>query len=175
MQGVANESASFKKTLWTPESGGAMNPQQKSPKYRKILLATDGSSSARLASEHALWLAEQTGAELVAVYVVDTHQAFRAGIHSAEASAEMAAAGCLALSQVAEKAASLGVNVRTEMLEGDPKTVIVDYAAQEEADCLVVGSHGSGALQQVLLGSVSEYCVHHATCPVLVVRASSGR
>jgi nucleotide-binding universal stress UspA family protein len=43
-------------------------------------------------------------------------------------------------------------------------------AAAEGADLLVVGSRGHGAVIGLLLGSVSEYCVTHATCPVVVVR-----
>ena len=43
-------------------------------------------------------------------------------------------------------------------------------AAAEGADLLVVGSRGHGAVMGLLLGSVSEYCVTHASCPVVVVR-----
>jgi nucleotide-binding universal stress UspA family protein len=43
-------------------------------------------------------------------------------------------------------------------------------AAAEDADLLVVGSRGHGAVVGLLLGSVSEYCVTHAPCPVVVVR-----
>jgi nucleotide-binding universal stress UspA family protein len=39
-----------------------------------------------------------------------------------------------------------------------------------DADLLVVGTHGSGALKQLILGSVSNYCAHHSTCPVVLVR-----
>jgi nucleotide-binding universal stress UspA family protein len=43
-------------------------------------------------------------------------------------------------------------------------------AAAEDADLLVVGSRGHGAVMGLLLGSVSEYCVTHARCPVVVIR-----
>ncbi|MCU1368439.1 MAG: uncharacterized protein JWN39_4078, partial [Ilumatobacteraceae bacterium] len=39
------------------------------------------------------------------------------------------------------------------------------------ADLLVVGSHGSGVLKELILGSVSNYCAHHSTCPVVLVRS----
>lgn len=58
--------------------------------------------------------------------------------------------------------------VETQISEGAPGPVLV--AAAEHADALVIGSQGHGAVSTVLLGSVSSYCVHHATCPVVVVR-----
>jgi nucleotide-binding universal stress UspA family protein len=48
--------------------------------------------------------------------------------------------------------------------------VLVDAA--EGADLLVVGSRGHGGLAEALLGSVGQYCVHHAECPVVIVRAA---
>ena len=53
--------------------------------------------------------------------------------------------------------------------EGRPGEELVAIAAG--ADLLVVGSHGSGALKELILGSVSSYCAHHSTCPVVLVRA----
>jgi nucleotide-binding universal stress UspA family protein len=58
----------------------------------------------------------------------------------------------------------------TRLELGDPKHVICDIAKQENPDLLVVGSHGYGVVDRVLLGSVSDYVVHHASCPTLVVR-----
>jgi len=63
-----------------------------------------------------------------------------------------------------------GVARRVEY--GDPATEIVRVAADEGFDVIVVGSHGSGFVKRVLLGSVSQHLLHHAPCPVLVVRAS---
>jgi nucleotide-binding universal stress UspA family protein len=39
-----------------------------------------------------------------------------------------------------------------------------------DADMLVVGSRGAGSAREMLLGSVSNYCVHHATCPIVIIR-----
>ncbi|KAI9207300.1 uncharacterized protein BJ171DRAFT_494190 [Polychytrium aggregatum] len=55
---------------------------------------------------------------------------------------------------------------------GDPRDVIVDFCHNMNADMLIVGSRGMSNLGRALVGSVSEYLVHHAPCPVLVVRPS---
>jgi nucleotide-binding universal stress UspA family protein len=58
--------------------------------------------------------------------------------------------------------------LHTRVVYGPPARMLVDMS--EDADLLVVGSRGHGALAGVLLGSVSAYCVRHAKCPVVVVR-----
>ncbi|UUN25627.1 universal stress protein [Streptomyces sp. FIT100] len=60
----------------------------------------------------------------------------------------------------------LSVEARVE--EGHPAPVLL--AAAHHADLLVVGSRGHGAFVGMLLGSTAQHCVHHAPCPVLVVR-----
>lgn len=73
---------------------------------------------------------------------------------------------------IAEKAAaSLSLppdRVSVTVVEGSPRTTLTRKAA--DADLLVVGSRGHSAIGGLLLGSVSSYCVHHATVPVVVVR-----
>lgn len=61
------------------------------------------------------------------------------------------------------------VPVVTRVLEGHPAQVLIE--ATRDADLLVVGSHGHGAFAGMLLGSVSQHCVQHAHCPVVVVRS----
>ncbi|HWC33521.1 MAG TPA: universal stress protein [Mycobacteriales bacterium] len=58
--------------------------------------------------------------------------------------------------------------VETVCREGGAGPVLV--AESKNTALLVVGSHGHGAISGVLLGSVSNYCVHHASCPVVIVR-----
>jgi nucleotide-binding universal stress UspA family protein len=60
------------------------------------------------------------------------------------------------------------VEVETAVVEGPPARVLVDMSA--DADLLVVGSRGLGGFSGLLLGSVSQQCVHHSHCPVTVVR-----
>jgi nucleotide-binding universal stress UspA family protein len=60
--------------------------------------------------------------------------------------------------------------IRT-VLPGAPAATLVDVA--EDADMLIVGSHGRSGLSRLVLGSVAMACVNHAPCPVVVVRAAS--
>jgi nucleotide-binding universal stress UspA family protein len=58
--------------------------------------------------------------------------------------------------------------VRSLVIHGHPAQALLDVAAG--ADLLVVGSRGHGEFAEALLGSVSQNCVHHAPCPVLIMR-----
>ncbi|XP_076881054.1 universal stress protein A-like protein [Bidens hawaiensis] len=62
--------------------------------------------------------------------------------------------------------------IKPEMMviRGNPKEMIVEAVEDMNADLLVVGSRGLGQIKRAFLGSVSDYCVHHAKCPVLIVR-----
>jgi nucleotide-binding universal stress UspA family protein len=60
-----------------------------------------------------------------------------------------------------------GVDVRPLVVEGNPAEMLLE--ASEVASLLVVGSRGHGKLHGLLLGSVSQRCAHHATCPVAIV------
>jgi nucleotide-binding universal stress UspA family protein len=85
-----------------------------------------------------------------------------AGTDYAEVAAKVLASG------VAEVSPPPGVAVRQLVVDGHPAQVLLDAA--ERADLLVVGSRGHGSFADALLGSVSMRCVHHAQCPVVVVR-----
>ncbi|HUO48787.1 MAG TPA: universal stress protein [Acidimicrobiales bacterium] len=63
-----------------------------------------------------------------------------------------------------------GIDVELVVVEGHAAPVLVEQA--KGAQLLVVGSRGHGGFAGMLLGSVSEHCVHHASCPVIVVRGT---
>ena len=69
-------------------------------------------------------------------------------------------------------AAGSGVAVSTHVSEGQPADVLLEAA--REAEMLVVGSRGLGGFRGLLLGSVSQQCAQHASCPVVVVPAKAG-
>ncbi|ONK61601.1 uncharacterized protein A4U43_C08F31660 [Asparagus officinalis] len=77
--------------------------------------------------------------------------------------------------RVIEKARELCVanqvnDVINEAVEGDPRNVLCEAVEKYQADVLVVGSHGYGAIKRAVLGSVSDYCAHHANCTVMIVK-----
>ncbi|KAJ1695200.1 hypothetical protein LUZ63_011898 [Rhynchospora breviuscula] len=57
-----------------------------------------------------------------------------------------------------------------EIHEGDARNVLCEAVEKHHADMLVVGSHGYGAIKRAVLGSVSDYCAHHAHCTVMIVK-----
>lgn len=70
--------------------------------------------------------------------------------------------------------AESGVTTPKKVMEfGNPKEAICDAVEKLGVDLLIVGSHGKGALERTFLGSVSNYCVNKAKCPVLVVRTKA--
>ncbi|ESR43217.1 hypothetical protein CICLE_v10012833mg [Citrus x clementina] len=62
------------------------------------------------------------------------------------------------------------VKAESLVLEGDPKDMICQSAEQMHIDLLVVGSRGLGKIKRAFLGSVSDYCAHHAVCPIIIVK-----
>jgi nucleotide-binding universal stress UspA family protein len=62
------------------------------------------------------------------------------------------------------------VDVERVLLEGAPSTAIVDYATDEACDLIVMGTHGRGGIDRLLLGSVAERVVRTSSVPVLTVR-----
>lgn len=65
-------------------------------------------------------------------------------------------------------------NVRTHVVVGDPKEKICETVQELHADVLVMGSRAFGPIKRMFLGSVSNYCAHHAQCPVIIIKGKEG-
>ncbi|GAB2297027.1 hypothetical protein Dimus_031131 [Dionaea muscipula] len=74
------------------------------------------------------------------------------------------------LEKAKEISANHGIIAETVIEFGNPKEAICDAVEKLNIGLLVVGSHSRGVLQRAFMGSVSNYVVHNANCPVLVVR-----
>ncbi len=139
----------------------------------RILLATDGSASARRATDEAVALALATGWPLTIVTVWHlpatgfAYSPIDTGAELADVVREQAQR---ALDVAAAGARAAGVEPETQLLAGIPPDEICELANRLAATLVVVGAHGWGAVRRVLFGSVSQAVLHHAPCPVLVVR-----
>jgi nucleotide-binding universal stress UspA family protein len=70
---------------------------------------------------------------------------------------------------IAGRLREAGEQATALLLEGQTADTILREAARLDADMIIVGSHGHGAMYQLLMGSVSEEILRHAECPVLIV------
>ncbi|HJX67768.1 MAG TPA: universal stress protein [Candidatus Limnocylindrales bacterium] len=139
------------------------------PQLEIILFATDGSPASEPASEQAIDLATQVQARLLVVSVLATSS------RPSEASAGPAMAdsrdSLTAKAQViVQRAKAAGADATFLVWEGEAGEAIVAAADAENADLIVVGSHGRSGVSRFLIGSVSDYVVRHAHCPVMVIR-----
>jgi nucleotide-binding universal stress UspA family protein len=141
--------------------------------FKRILIAVDESAFAARAADVGIELAKALKAEMAFIHAVDPSIARAASKIEESADKLIAMAEQEAknlLSAFRERAGASPAAL--EFLEiGKPATKIVEGAKSWPADLIVIGSHGRGGLERLLLGSVAESVVRHASCPVLVVRA----
>lgn len=134
----------------------------------RIVVGVDGSEASQAALRWAARQAQLTGERLVVVAAWEYPTSFGwAPAYPSDWDPEGDARKALA--EVVDQV--LGAErpeVDLEVAEGHPAPILVE--ASQDADLLVVGSRGHGAFAGMLLGSVSEHCVSHAHCPVVVVR-----
>jgi nucleotide-binding universal stress UspA family protein len=139
-----------------------------------ILFATDGSPSAKAAAHEAFELAKATGWKLRVVTVwrtpIVTGYGFAPAPYIPELSdIERDHANKVALEAV-EAAKAADVEATGELRQGSASDEICEAAEETAARLIVMGAHGWGAVQRLVFGSVSTSVLHHAPCPVLVVR-----
>jgi nucleotide-binding universal stress UspA family protein len=140
--------------------------------YDRILVPTDGSTEVERSVSHAATLASVHGAELVAVYVVNTASYGGLPIETSieGVSQILEEEGEAAIDRVEAIAASHDVPVDGRVVRGTPSKEIVRNAETAGCDLIVMGTHGRGGIDRLLLGSVAERVVRSSPMPVLTVR-----
>jgi nucleotide-binding universal stress UspA family protein len=153
----------------------------------RILLATDGSGEAELATRTAVDLARMSDSELHVIHVMDAapspaliypEATDPEGVELPDPILQQDLArraeqlSRQILDAEAERVRSAGGTVaQTHLAMGDTPREIVHLAEDLEAGLIVMGSRGRGGIRRALMGSVSDSVVRHAHCPVLIVRA----
>ena len=136
----------------------------------RILVPTDGSGQAFKAVNEAIHLAAQTGAELTLLMTVDYNKnvaAFEQVSLSGYVPAELKIAAYQFLADLMH-VIPIEVKAHTRVEVGNPGETIVDIAEEEESDLIVMGTRGFGTFRSLLVGSVSNYVMQQAHCPVLL-------
>ena len=137
------------------------------PRIETVLLATDGLPASEPANEQAIDLAIQMRAKLIVVSVVASLRQSSEGQGGDGDSRDSMAARAQGIVQRAKAA---GADAAFLVWEGEAGDAIVAAADSEGADLIVIGSHGRSGVSRFFIGSVSDYVVRHAHCPVMVVR-----
>jgi nucleotide-binding universal stress UspA family protein len=145
----------------------------------KILVASDGSKEAELASSSATDLAKRTGSELHVVFVGHMPPVFYESPGATALDPELQTR----MQERAEEAAKTRLEEQVRRVRGTsgevagaharlgrPDAEIVGLAEELGAGLIVLGSRGLGPLRSALMGSISHSVVRHARCPVMVVR-----
>ena len=152
-----------------------MSPRAHEARWiNRILLATDFSAASGAATSQAIELAAQLEADVIAVSVIEPRALRTPGGRPASRVDQVRAAREEAAQDLVADGRAVGVRVEFLVWVGDPGDRIVEAAAAEAADLIVVGSHGRGSVGRFLIGSVSDHIVRHASCPVMVVRGAPG-
>jgi nucleotide-binding universal stress UspA family protein len=142
---------------------------------RRIVVGVDGSPSSKAALAWAVRQAQLSGASVEAViawqYPVLVGGMAFAPLWALEGT-DLADLAVTVLTDAIEEtvASDDRIKISSTVREGAAARVLLEAA--DGADLLVMGSRGHGGFAEALLGSVSQHCVHHARCPVVIVRAA---
>jgi len=138
--------------------------------FKSILVAVDRSPAAFRAVECARGLAQLTGAAIILVHAYPKLPEFLGEPHLSDAIAQYLEESKTLIAPLADSLKADGIETVTEILQGPPADAILRVAETRQPDLIVMGARGLGSLGSLLLGSVSQKVMAHATSPVLVAR-----
>lgn len=143
--------------------------------FRRILVALDGSSLAEQAVPLAARIASASGGTLIFVQAINLALDYGTYLRPVpvpqsviDSAYEVSQAYLTSITRRDEVA---GLSCETELLTGSAAEQVLAAAESRKADLIVLNSHGRSGVARWVLGSVAEHVVHHATAPVLVLRA----
>jgi len=137
----------------------------------RIVVGVDGSPASKAALRWAVRQAELTGGSVDAL-IAWQHPVGYGWPSPVLQSFDFVGSARQALADAVTQTvgATPQVDIRQHVVQDHPAAALLKAA--DGAELLVVGNRGHGGFTETLLGSVSQHCVHHARCPVIVVRAA---
>ena len=151
-----------------PRTGTAQDPGAPAVQAPRIVVGVDGSECSVRALEWAVTEARRSGGTLHLVSAWVFPMALGYAFTTTVSDVQKVAQEVIDRSIAYVHTLAPEIEVDGETTEQTPAAALV--AAAAGADLLVVGSHGRGGFEGMLLGSVSQHCTRHATCSVVVVR-----
>ena len=137
-------------------------------KYKKILVAVDGSEQSEAAFHEAVAIAKRNNAELTIITSVDVSAIPLSPLMVREVTSKLLKEARDMIDDFTHDESELPIEKRVTV--GVAKHGIISYAEHEDIDLIVMGATGKGAIERALVGSTTAYVVNHAPCNVLVVR-----
>jgi nucleotide-binding universal stress UspA family protein len=139
--------------------------------FQSILVGSDGSNAAQEAVEAAMQLTHAFGSDLTVLNVFEALETYT-GVPTDDLDPDVYAERVRTVVAKRAQCAAEEVEVPYQVTQqvGHPAQTLVQTADKDQADLIVVGSRGLGPFKSLLLGSVSDRVLHHAHCPVLIVR-----
>ena len=144
---------------------------------KSVLAAIDFSAGGKHVMAEAVTIARAIDARLVVLHVVQpppVSDSDAGGLMSAQYAALAVESAAAALVRLQKKLQKNAITIQTARLVGLPGQRIVDYANELRADYIVLGSHGHGALYDLIVGRTASHVLKHACCPVVVVPQGPG-
>ncbi len=138
--------------------------------FDKILIAVDGSPASLRAVECARKLAKLSNATIVLVHAYPKVPEFLGEPNLSQTIARHIERAHDLVDPLAQSLEADGLSTITEILQGPPADAVLRVAEARDVDLIVMGARGLGSLGSLLLGSVSQKVLAHASCPVMVVR-----
>jgi nucleotide-binding universal stress UspA family protein len=137
----------------------------------KIIYPTDGSKTAKKALEFAAHIAKATNAKILVLSVVDVKLKGLPHVMESQMKQELKKQALRIANEAKNELKKEGLEAKSKTAVGNPSEEIVKLARKEKADLIVMGTHGITGLARVIIGSVADYVIREAHCPVVLVPA----
>jgi len=142
--------------------------------FKEIVVPTDFSEHSQRAIDYSVEIADKFSSHLTLIYVVEpllqAADLTWTTVDFGELNKAHKASADNQMKEIVDQRIPKDAVVDTAILFGKPSVEILKYAREENADLIVMATHGRGALSHILMGSTAERVVRKAPCPVLTVK-----